>query len=898
MPRRIKTAQPEVAFTNVDKVFFPATGFTKGDLIRYYIEIAPAMVPHFRGRPVTLIRMPDGVQGERFYAKNAPAYTPKWVPTTDVSKTEGGFVHYIMIEDTRTLAWCANNGAVELHPFLHRANDITRPTHLAFDLDPGEGADLLTCIEVGWRVREVLQGLGLEAWPKVSGSKGLQLYVPLNTAVTYEAATPFAKAIAELLHQRHPDLIVSDMKKVLRKERVLIDWSQNHSKKTTVGPYSVRGKRDEPFVSMPVTWEELKRAEKAGKVDALFFPPAEALKRVAKQGDIFAPVLKMKQRLPKEFLQKAKDGALPEAAEGTGGAERKGKKRVSAAKKADASRAARSLKAYTKKRDFSKTAEPPPDTETLAGGDGTRRFVIQKHHATNLHYDFRLEMDGVLKSWAVPKGLATEVGVKRAAFQVEDHPLAYFDFEGTIPKGQYGGGTVMVWDVGTYELLGGDFEKGDLKLQLAGKKLKGEWHIFRIKSEEAKPVWLVAKSKVPAKSLTKKQETTSVLTGRTLEQIAAAGDAVWNSRQPDGGWAATRAGEGVDLESGGLGRGRRPAGHAHGRVTRTEPVRRGSGKRLPAPPAFVAPMIAREVAELPDDGEWLYEIKLDGYRALGVKHGAATRVVSRQKKSLAKDFPGVAAALATIRAETAVLDGEIVALDGDGRPSFQLLQNRRGKRGGTVVYYAFDLLHLDGEDWRPRPLEERKAKLADILKGSAVRLSASFDGPAAKILAGVEEMEMEGVVAKRRGSPYESGKRSGAWVKYKRAPRQEFVIGGYTRARGRPVESLVIGYYEAGKLLCAGKVRQGMMPRERRELAAELKPLQADVCPFSNLFPSKKTALPDGLTRTDLKHAQWVMPKLVAQVSFSAWTDTGHLDDANYEGLRRDKDAEGVGREG
>jgi bifunctional non-homologous end joining protein LigD len=301
MPRTPKPAARQIAFSNVDKIFFPATRFTKGDLIKYYVEIAPVLLPHFRDRPVTVIRMPDGVRGPRFYEKNAPAHTPDWVRTTHVPRTEGGDINYVVIDDAATLAWCANNAAIELHPFLHRAGNIAVPTHLAFDLDPGEGADLLTCIEVAWRLRRVLDGLGLQAFPKVTGSKGLQLYVPLNRGLTYEVVTPFAKAIAELLHREHPDLIVSDMSKALRVRKVLIDWSQNHEKKTTVGAYSVRGKRDEPFVSTPVTWDELKRAQKAGRSDALFFSPADVLKRVARLGDLFAPVLKLTQRLPSAF---------------------------------------------------------------------------------------------------------------------------------------------------------------------------------------------------------------------------------------------------------------------------------------------------------------------------------------------------------------------------------------------------------------------------------------------------------------------------------------------------------------------------------------------------------------------------------------------------------------------
>lgn len=298
MARRRSSPESRINFKNLDKVFFPATGFTKGEMVKYYLQIAPVLLPHFRDRPVTRIRMPDGVRGERFYEKNAPGYAPDWLPRAQVPRSEGGVINYLVVQDPEVLAWMANDGAVELHPFLHRADDLARPTQVAFDLDPGEGADLLTCIQVGWWLRETLTRLKLAAFPKVTGSKGLQVYVPLNTPVTYDSVTPFAKSIAELLQRAHPDLVVSNMLKKLRVGKVLVDWSQNHEKKTTVGAYSLRGKRDEPFVSTPVTWDELKRAEKAGSTDALFFAPADVLKRVAKRGDLFAPVLKLKQRLP------------------------------------------------------------------------------------------------------------------------------------------------------------------------------------------------------------------------------------------------------------------------------------------------------------------------------------------------------------------------------------------------------------------------------------------------------------------------------------------------------------------------------------------------------------------------------------------------------------------------
>ncbi len=545
MPKAAPPLKPEVNFTNLDKPLFPDTGFTKGDLVQYYIAAAPHLLPHFRDRPVTLIRFPDGVGHESFYEKNAPRFTPEWVHTAEVPRQRHeGSINYILINDVRTLAWCANLASIELHPFLHRAKALDIPTHVAFDLDPGEGADLATCAEVAFLVKDVLDRLQLESFPKVSGSKGVQLYVPLNTNIKYEVTTPFAKAIAELLEQQYPKLVVSNMAKVLRQGRVLIDWSQNSRSKTTVGVYSVRGKRGTPYVSMPVTWDELAAVRKSKKIDRLFFTPEAALKRLDKVGDLFAPVLTTKQKLPKNFVAAAPARAAAEAqtAEDEPGPRRKktpGKKVAPAKPAADKSAATKpvyknikadgALAAYRAKRDFTKTQEPAPEKTTAAPTGPERAFVIQKHAASHLHYDFRLELDGTLKSWAVPKGLPYETGVKRSGFQTEDHPLGYLRFEGTIPAGQYGGGTVMVWDIGTYSVIDGSYEKGNIHFALAGKKLKGEWRIFRIRSDDAKPVWLIVKVGTAMKPLSAQAEDSSALTSRSMAKIAEDNDAQWES---------------------------------------------------------------------------------------------------------------------------------------------------------------------------------------------------------------------------------------------------------------------------------------------------------------------------------------------------------------------------------
>jgi bifunctional non-homologous end joining protein LigD len=497
MPKAAKAR--EVKFSNLEKVFFPATGFTKGEMIKYYVDVARYILPHLKNRPITLIRFPDGVEGEKFYEKNAPRFAPTWIKTCAVGRRhEAGTINYILINDAPTLAWCANIAGLEIHPFLHRLPRLDRPTHVAFDFDPGEGADLVTCARVAFAVRGILEELGLKGFPKVSGSKGLQLYVPLNTAVTYAATAAFAKGVAELLEQREPGLVVSGMAKARRRGKVLIDWSQNSPSKTTVAVYSLRGKSAVPLVSMPVTWDELKRLVRTKNSKPLAFSPAAALQRLKKQGDLFAPVLTLKQSLPKAFARQAAP--------------------------------ADPLRKYGEKRDFTRTSEPRPQVARAATGSVRGRFVIQKHAASHLHYDFRLEMDGTLKSWAIPKGVPTELGIKRSAFEVEDHPVGYLKFEGTIPRGQYGGGTVMVWDLGTYELLGGSHAEGNLKLRLRGKKLQGEWHLFRIHSEDQKPVWLIAKSGQAAKPISARQEDSSVLTRRSMARIARDNDRQWQSR--------------------------------------------------------------------------------------------------------------------------------------------------------------------------------------------------------------------------------------------------------------------------------------------------------------------------------------------------------------------------------
>ncbi|HEX3719656.1 MAG TPA: non-homologous end-joining DNA ligase [Verrucomicrobiae bacterium] len=286
-----------IEVSNLDKVFYPKTGFTKGQVIDYYVRISPHLLPHLKNRPVTLKRYPDGVEGFFFYEKECPSHRPKWIKTADVPRTKGGEIHYCVMNDLPALVWAANLADLELHAFLHHAPTITRPDWLAFDLDPGPPADIILCCKVGLWLRDMFDNFGLKSFAKTSGSKGLQVFVPLNTAVTYDKTGAFAHAVAELLEKKNPETVVSKMQKILRAGKVLVDWSQNHDHKTTVTVYSLRAK-EHPTVSTPVSWEEVEGALKKKNPKLLTFEAADVLKRVEKQGDLFAPVLKLRQKLP------------------------------------------------------------------------------------------------------------------------------------------------------------------------------------------------------------------------------------------------------------------------------------------------------------------------------------------------------------------------------------------------------------------------------------------------------------------------------------------------------------------------------------------------------------------------------------------------------------------------
>ena len=296
--RTVEVDGRELTLTNLDKLLYPQAGFTKGEVIDYYARVAPAMVPHLTGRAVTLRRFPEGVDDHdaAFFEKRCPKHRPKWVKTTPVSASTGK-IDFCVCDSLPTLIWMAQLAAIELHPSLSLSRAPTRPTVLAFDLDPGPPADVVDCCQVALRLRDLFGHFGVESFPKTSGSKGLQVYVPLNSKVHYSTTKPFAKAIAQLLEKQTPDKVVSKMKKVEREGKVFVDWSQNHERKTTIAVYSLRA-REKPTISTPVTWDEVTSVADSGDASALVFEAGQVLERIEQHGDLFAPVLELKQELP------------------------------------------------------------------------------------------------------------------------------------------------------------------------------------------------------------------------------------------------------------------------------------------------------------------------------------------------------------------------------------------------------------------------------------------------------------------------------------------------------------------------------------------------------------------------------------------------------------------------
>jgi bifunctional non-homologous end joining protein LigD len=747
-----------VKLTNADKVLYPASGTTKHDVFDYYTRVAEVMVPHIAGRPATRKRWPNGVEQDSFFEKQLASSAPDWLPRASVSH-RSGTTTYPIIDSADGLAWIAQQAALEVHvPQWRFVAEWTRSkaeelkpgpaTRLVFDLDPGEGVTMAQLAKVARAVRDVIADIGLTTFPLTSGSKGLHLYTPLQEPVSSRGASVLAKRVAQQLEKEMPKLVTSTMTKSLRAGKIFLDWSQNSGAKTTIAPYSLRG-REQPTVAAPRTWEELDDpALRQLRYD-------EVLARVARDGDLLA----------------ALDEDVP---------------------------APDRLTQYRSMRDASKTPEPVPKSKPAAGQGNT--FVIQEHHARRLHYDFRLERDGVLVSWAVPKNLPETTAVNHLAVHTEDHPLEYGSFEGSIPKGEYGAGKVVIWDAGTYEAE--KFRDNEVIVNLHGSRITGRYALIQTNGDQ----WLAHRMKDQ-----------KVFEFDEMEPMFA----------------------------------------THGSVAKLKA------------------------------GQWAFEGKWDGYRVLVDADHGTVRLRSRSGRDVTDEYPQLHSIADDLTEHHVVLDGEVVALNADGVPSFNEMQNR--SRATRVEYWAFDLLYLDGRSLLRAKYQDRRKLLETLADAGNLSVPDLLPGDGAQALDHSSQRGWEGVVAKRRDSTYQPGRRSASWLKDKHWNTQEIVIGGWKAGEGgrtSGIGSLLMGIPGDGGLHFAGRVGTGFTERDLANLKKTLAPLHTEQSPFDPALP-----------RSEARGVTYVDPVLVGEVRYSEWTPDNRLRQSSWRGLRPDKKPSEVVRE-
>jgi bifunctional non-homologous end joining protein LigD len=834
---RVRVAGRELTLTNLDKIIYPETGTTKADVLAYYAAVAHVLIPAAANRPATRKRWVNGVgsaekPGEVFFQKNLEDSAPGWLPRAAITHKDRT-IHYPMVNDPATLTWFGQINSLEIHVPQWQVDshgNQLNPDRLVLDLDPGEGAGLPECREVALLARAILQDVGLDPVPVTSGSKGIHLYAALDRSQTSDQISAFARELARALESDHPDLAVSDMKKTLRKGKVLVDWSQNNAAKTTIVPYSLRG-RPTPMVAVPRTWREIN----SSRLKHLDYK--EVMRRVGEGRDPFAAVVNA-------------SASPPHAGEGDGTHD-DGHPR---------------LAKYRSMRD--PKATPEPFSGSPRGGDA---FVIQEHHASRLHWDLRLEHEGVLASWALPKGVPESGGKNHLAVQTEDHPMDYLTFHGTIPKGEYGAGEMTIWDTGTYELhkwingrevivtLTGSEGGG-----LGGARKVALIHTGRGQGKDAENQWLIH-------LMDKEQQG-----GRRRHSPSRA--------EPEEG-----AGQGEDAET--------PAA-ATRKSAPAAPAREAPAVQVT--PDVFAPMMATagDAAELAGSN-WQFELKWDGVRAIMVADEATVRIFSRNGNDVTRTYPEL-----TDRScwpeQPFVADGEIIAVGPAGRPDFGLLQGRmkltrpadvaRARKAIPVRLVLFDLLSDGGTDLRRLPLSKRRARLEQFYRPSdcPVDLSMVLDDPVEHIMDSAQELGLEGVMAKRTDSRYVSGQRTRTWIKLKTERTQEVVVGGWRPGKGgreETVGSLLVGIPDGDKLEYVGRVGSGFSTRELAELRQTVDRLTRKTSPFHDV------------PRPDSADAHWVTPQLVGEVTYSEWTGPGRLRHPRWRGWRLDKEPSEVVRE-
>ncbi|MEX1262735.1 MAG: non-homologous end-joining DNA ligase [Actinomycetota bacterium] len=797
----------ELRLSNLTKIFWPDEGYTKGDLLAYYFNVAPLIVPHLDRRPLTMKRMPDGIDGPFFYEKSAPSHTPDWLGRCVVQSDEakGGETDYLTLIDAAGLLYVANLGCIEFHPLHSRCEDVAHPDYLFFDLDPFEPYTYEDVLVVARHIKVLLDQLGLTAFPKTSGATGLQIYLPvLRGTYSYDTVRAFVGAAGRLIKGADPDRVTMAWKIADRTGKIFIDHNMNRSGANISAAYSVRPEPRAP-VSTPLTWDEVFE----GGFEPADFRIDNVWERFERVGDLFEGVRTEAMDLTAALeslgveataIDEARpdvDAPLPRtAAKSVAG---RTSDQIAAASKDPA------LFEYVRRRDFGPegTSEPAPG-EVAPGGSS---FVIHKHRATRLHYDVRLEREGALPSWAVPKGLPIAKGDKRLAVQTEVHPLEYGKFEGTIPEGHYGAGDVRIFDDGWYETV--EWTDTKVSFVLHGRRYPGlEFHFVKTNRD-----WL--------------------------------------------GFLASAQ----------------------------------SAPAIAAPPRF-EPMLAEGGWEAFDEPEWWFEPKLDGIRCMAELSTGQTVVRTRTGRDATAQYPELHMVHELVDQVNAVVDGEIVAFDDAGRPSFEVLQGRMNLSGERAIartakitpvsLVAFDLLWLDGHDTTGLTLEQRRELLELVVEQDhRLQVTTHAEGDGVDLTEAAKGLGLEGVMAKRKGSAYLPGRRGPDWRKIKLMNTQACVILGFTRGKGGREGSfgaLLVGAIDgAGLMRWVGQVGSGFTERM-------LEALMKDLAPLVRSRPAV-----DDPDLAAVKGATFVEPNLVCEVRFLEITKSSEKMRApSFRGLRPD----------
>jgi bifunctional non-homologous end joining protein LigD len=796
----------KLRLSNLTKVFWPEEGYTKGDLVAYYLNVAELIVPHLAERPLTMKRMPDGIDGPSFYEKSAPSHTPDWLGRCVVQSDDAkkGEIDYLTIADTAGLLYVANLGCIEFHPLHSRCADVAHPDYLFFDLDPFEPYTYEDVLTVARHIKVLLDSLGIDAFPKTSGATGLQIYVPVRRGTySYDVVRAFVGAAGRLVKQADPDRVTMAWKIADRTGKIFIDHNMNRSGANIAAAYCVRPEPRAP-VSTPLTWDEVF----AGGFEPQDFRIDNVWDRLAEVGDLFEGVrtqgFDLTEALDTLGVRvddepgREPDGPLPRTAASS--ARRKTAEEIAAESKDPA------LLEYVRRRDFGPegTSEPPPGAATPTGNS----FVIHKHRATRLHYDVRLERDGGLPSWAVPRGLPLGKGDKRLAVQTEVHPLEYGSFEGTIPEGHYGAGEVRIFDDGWYEPI--EWTESKVSFRLHGRRYPGlEFHFVKTRTD-----WLAF-----------------LASAQTAPLIASPGR--YTPMMAEGGWTAF------------------------------------------------------------DDDGWWFEPKLDGIRCLAELSTGETVLRTRAGRDVTAQYPEIHMVHELVDQVNAVIDGEIVAFDAEGRNSFEALQQRMNLTGQRTIARAakqipvalvvFDLLWLDGHETIALTLEQRRELLELVVEQDhRLQLMTHEVGDGTAFTERARSLGLEGVVAKRIGSPYVPGRRSADWRKIKLISTQDCVILGWTRGQGGRSDSfgaLLVGAIDdAGRMRWIGQVGTGFTDRMLTDIMRLLTPL------------TRSDPATDDAGLAAVKGATYVEPELVCEVEYLEITkSTNKMRAPSFRGMRPDK---------